>query len=525
MPAKKSPVVSPAAVKPAVAKAKAPSKPSAAKPQSPASAKKPAAPKKLLTLKPKKNPKYLDRLFIPGATENIPNYDVGVPAWLFVSGLTIEVDKNWNAKAGDIITVGKLINPTTVELIGTKTLKPGEEAHNFFYFAASSSDLPDDQYALVYVVHYGGGPQYDMSYVLKTLVKTDELGGKDPDQIAPGHQKLNFSVSEKAIVPGNAHDVKVTVQPYENLNPTDKINLHWGHVIITQQVAGVLTPTDMAVTYQDIIDGGDSDRFEVWFEAIDLVGNVTTPGSASIFISVKLDMSKPDGPALVNAGPLGYVDLEVLAEQNLELQMFTPASIGPKGSMYDVTCRFYPPKGGVKVVHKFATIENPGRPVSVFADYLDVRATAEGRMDTSFVLRRTTPPFEIFSTKTTAQVKGSIVRLETPHVEGYPNDLIVGNPTSVIASIPYYAWRQPSDKISLILRYVRALNDVVVYIDTDVVGPSIPAGAPVKRVINQEHLQLFKGLRPEFYYVIGTDFTKARAIDLNESLRRVLTIM
>ena len=193
--------------------------------------------------------------------------------------------------------------------------------------------------------------------------------------------------------------------------------------------------------------------------------------------------------------------------------------------MYDVTCRFYPPKGGVKVVHKFATIDPAGRPVSVFADYLDVRAASGGRIDANFTLRRADPPFEIFSKKTTAQVKGSIVRLEAPHVEGFPDDLIVGNPTSVIASVPYYAWRRATDKISLILRYVRALNDVVVYIDTQNVGPSVPAGAPVKRVINQEHLQLFKGLRPEFYYVIGTDFTKARAIDLNESLRRVLTIM
>lgn len=525
MPAKKSPAAGPAVIKPAVTKAKAPPKTSAPKPKLPATAKKPAATKKILTLKPKKNPKNLDRLYIPGMTENIDGYDAGIAEWLFASGMTIQVDKNWTAKPGDIITVGKLVNPTTVEPVAVKRLEPGEEERSYFFFSASKEDLPDGPHALVYVVHYQGGPQYDLSYALEVIVKTDLPAGDDDDQIEPGHSGLDFSVSEKTIVQGNAHDVKVTVQPYENLNPTDKITLHWGHVSITQQVAGKLVPTVIPVTYQDIIDGGDSDSFEVWFEALDLVHNISTPGSKSIFVSVNLDTSKPDGPTLVDAGPFGYVDLEVLAERPLELEMRVPANIGMKGDMYDVTCRFYPPKGGVKVVHKFATIETAGRPRSVFFDYLDVRAAAEGRIDTSFVLRRSSPPFEIYSKKTTAQVLGSIVRLEAPYIENYPDDVIADNPDAVIADIPYYAWRQPTDKISLILRYVRSLNDVVVHIDTQVVGPSVPSGAPVKRLINREHLQLFKGLRPEIYYVISTGFTEARAVDLNESLRRVLAIL
>lgn len=523
MAAKKTPAADKASPKTVTGIAKAPPK-AAAKPKSPATPKKTAKAKNLLKLTPKKKPKNLDRLYIPGMSEDVKGYDAGIPAWLFAFGMTIQVDKNWNAKPGDVITVGKLINPTTVETLAIKKLEPGEEAHNYYFFAANQKDLPDGPHALVYVVNYQGGLDYDISYALETFVKTDLPAGDDDDQVEPGHSGLHFSISETTITPGNAHSVKVTVQPYKYLNPTDTIILHWGEVVIAQLVAGSVSPTIIPVTYQDIVDGGDSDRFEVWFEALDLVGNVSTPGSASLFVSVTLDTSRPDGPVLVNAGPLGYVDLEVLDEKPLELQMFTPSNIGLRDDIYDVTCRFYPPKGGVKVVHKFVQITTPGRPYSAFFDYLDVRAAAEGRIDTSFVLRRGSAPFEIYSKKTTAQVKGSIVRLEAPHVEGYPNDHIADNPANVIASIPYYAWRQQTDKISLILRYVRALNDVVVHIDTQVVGPSIPAGAPVKRVISREQLQLFKGLSPEFYYVISTGFTRARAVDLNESLRRILTI-
>lgn len=521
MAAKKTPTASKVPAKPATAKAPAKA---IAKPKPAATPKKTAAAKNLLKLTPRKNPKNLDRLYIPGMSEDVDGYDAGIAAWLFAFGMTIQVDKNWNAKPGDVITVGKLINPTTVETLAIKKLEPGEETHNYYFFSADQKDLPDGPHALVYVVHYQGGPQYDMSYVLETFVKTDLPAGDDQDQVEPGHSGLHFSVSETVIVPGNAQSVNVTVQPYENLNPTDKIILHWGQVVITQQVAGAVGPTVITVTYQDIVDGGDSDHFQVWFEVLDLVGNVSTPGSASLFVSVTLDSSRPDGPALVNAGPVGYVDLEVLDEKPLQLQMFTPSNIGFRDDIYDVTCRFYPPKGGVKVVHKFVPITTPGRPYSVLVDYLDVRAAAEGHIDTSFVLRRGSAPFEIYSKKTTAQVKGSIVRLLDPHVEDYPNDHIADNPANVIASIPYYAWRQQTDKISLILRYVRALNDVIVHIDTQVVGPSIPAGAPVRRVLSREQLQLFKGTRPEFYYVISTEFTKARAVDLNESLRRILTI-
>ncbi|KAA6168478.1 hypothetical protein [Pseudomonas veronii] len=476
-----------------------------------------------LTLEKKSNPKNLDRLNIPGASGD--GDEAGIAAWLFESGLTLEVQRNWVASPGDIITVGKLIDETTVEVLGIKTLEPGEETRNSYYFAAQQKDLPDGRYALVYVVHYKGGADYDMSYPLLTLVKTDLPAGADNDQIEPGHSELKVSVSEKVIVPGNAaQGVVVTLQPYPNHDPDDRVILHWGSVIIYQTVAGPSQPTMITVTYQHIIDAGDSPNMAVWLEVLDKVGNISTPGSATIRVSVELDISKPDAPAFLNAGSQAkYIDLEALNEQPLELQMFTSATIGQKDDVYDVMFRCYPPKGGVKVIHKFVTITTAGRPYSVFIDYVDVRAAAEGHVEVSFVLRKSGPPFEVYSKRNTAEVRGSIARLEAPSVERY-GDHIVGDPDHVVVEIPYYAWRQPTDQIALILRYVRSLNDVIVHMETKEVGPSWPAGSPVKRLIYREQLQQFKGLHPELYYVISTRFTLARAQDLNESLRRKLTI-
>lgn len=478
------------------------------------------------TLKLEKNnkPTFLDQPHVPGMNENVPGYDAGIPKWLFESGLTIQVDKNWAAKPGDIITVGRLLDDETVRPLALKTLKPGEEQENNYFFSAPHKDLADGPHALVYVVNYEGGPDYDVSFPLLALIKTDLPAGDDNDQIEPGHSELKFSVSESVIVPENAaNGVTITLPPYPNMDPGDQVILHWGSVIITQTVAGLGKPTVITVTYQDIVQAGDSDRLITWLEVIDRVGNISTPGSASQYVSVTLDVTKYDGPAM-NAGPVGYIDLEVLAERPLELQMFTSASIGRPGDLYDVMFRVYPPQGGVKVIHKFVLITSAGKAYSVFIDYIDVRAAAGGRVSASFVLRRGTAPFEIYSKITNAEVRGSITRLEAPHAEGYPDDYIHDNPPHVIVPIPYYAWRQPTDEISLILRYVKNLNEIIVHIEKKEVGSSWPDGSPVMFLIYREALQKFKGYRPQLYYVISTNFTRARAVDLNESLRRVLTI-
>lgn len=88
MPAKNQ--TSAPATKPAAAEGKTKTKASAKQ-------KVPAPSHTIMTLEEKKAPKYLDRLYIPGMSENVKGYDAGVPKWLFESGMTIQVDKGWAA--------------------------------------------------------------------------------------------------------------------------------------------------------------------------------------------------------------------------------------------------------------------------------------------------------------------------------------------------------------------------------------------------------------------------------------------
>ncbi|TFY87979.1 hypothetical protein DYL59_17120 [Pseudomonas kairouanensis] len=175
------------------------------KPKVPAKAKAPASSSKTITLKQKKNPKFLDRLFIPGRTQGIEGYHAGVPKWLIQFGLNVTVYRNWTAKVGDIITVGILISPTELRPLKAMQLKEGDENKTAYYFTLPPGALPDGICDLVYTAHYAGTNDYDQSYPLKTVIKTDEPGGEDSGFPATGHPNLKFELSDTEVSPPLQH--------------------------------------------------------------------------------------------------------------------------------------------------------------------------------------------------------------------------------------------------------------------------------------------------------------------------------
>lgn len=461
-------------------------------------------------------PKNLDRLLIPGMTVDVPGYDGGVPAWLLEYGLTVHVAKNWAAQPGDIIVVGDIRDPLGVKPLVAKELEPGEELKNGYTFALQKDVLPDGEWSLGYVVYYGGGLDHDLSYPLHVLVKTDVPGGDDNDQAEPGHSELKFSLSETQFDQFNApRGATITVQPYPNMHPLDVIYAQWSNLLLEQQVKGVGEATVINVSYANIVEAGDGPNLLVNFYVIDQVGNISWPSSREEAVLVDLDTSKVDGPAFRTNDPFGYIDLERLNGESLILELYTEAEIGKAGDEYDVVLRAYPAQGGVIVHRDFEKIVTAGRPVLHAVPYDVIRSAAGGRVETSFVLRRRNDTNDVFSTKTSARVLGSIVRLTAPQFEGYPDHIVRPIPEVLIVDVPWYAWRKPTDEITLILRLVRTFNDIVVYSETRTVGSSWPDGAPVRRLIRSEDLEQFRGTSPELYYV----YTSTRSRALSESTR------
>lgn len=491
----------------------------------------PAEPKKKLSAKntpapkqPVKTPqqKQLDRLRIPGMTVPVIGYDGGIPLWLFRSGLTVLVDKNWYAKAGDVITV---VTMPDLKHLASMQLKPGDEDANFFYFSIKQSDLPDAPYSLGYVVHLLNDPVPKVSLTLSVLVKTDLPGGPDNDQTEEGHSELTFTLSTKTVYPPDAvRGVTATINPYPNMHPMDVIYLQWGAQRIEQQVTAVGQVTVITISQSQLVAAGNSRTLPVYFIVVDGVGNPSSLPSKHQQVVVDLDSSQLDPPAILTEDVPGFIDLERLGGRDLELELYSTAANGQERDAYDLTVRAYPGLGGVVEHREIKHIVRAGTPVMFEVPHSIVRAGAGYEIVAGYVLRRLNGRPDLDSKKTYARVVGSIVRLEAPFFEKYPEHTINPIPDSAVLVIPWFEWRKPTDVFTVIMRYVKSLSETIIYTESREVGTSWPHGAPVKRLIYRDALARFEGYRPEVYFIYESAQMRARSVDLNESLRQEVQI-
>lgn len=473
---------------------------------------------------PAVQPKQLAHLAIPGMPTNVDGYDGGIPVWLMEKGLTVRVDNSWFANADDVIQIVRM--PGMEELASTK-VKPGEENRQSFFFSIPEEKLPDGEVRLGYIVNFKGGTDYQPSYPLSVLVKKNLPAGEDNNQLEPGHSELTFTLSTLEVNPPNAaKGVSVIVDPYPNMHPRDRIYLKWGDVTIGQQISGVGQATLILVNNAQLIEAGNSDALLVSFYVVDVVGNASSSRSKYTPVRVDLGSAQHDGPFIQSEDQPGFIDIERLAGENLKVGMYTPANVGRVGDWYVFTVKAYPPLGG-KVVHRrLETITRAGTATYHDVPYSKVRAAAGGAVEISCELIRADDLVNQVSKKTFSEVVGPVARLEAPYFEKYPEDIVIIE-RELVLNIPWYAWRKPTDRLTLILRYVKSLNEIILFSVTKPVGTFWADGAPVHWVINGTDIEPFAGYAPDLYFVYesGSASNRARSVDLNESLRRSVRIL
>jgi hypothetical protein len=470
-------------------------------------------------------PNQLPRLSIPGMTNNVDGYDGGIPAWLMRSGLTVRVDNSWFASRGDIISIVLMPDMT---FLAFKQVQAGEEHNNSYFFSIPREKLMQGEQRLGYVVNYkGSDDDYEASYPLSVLVKTDLPAGEDTDQFEPGHSELKYALSTLEVYPPDAaKGVSVIIQPYPNMHPRDRIYFQCGSLTIVQQVAGVGQATLIVINHAQITKGGDSDGLLVGFYIVDLVGNASTPRSKSTRILVALDSAQRDGPFIQSEDQPGYIDIERLSGANLRIGMYSPATIGRTGDWYVITFKAYPPLGGEVVHRRIETITRAGTATYHEVPYSKVRAAAGGWVEISYELIRADDLVTQISKKTFAEVVGSVVRLEAPYFEKHPEDIAIIE-KSMVVNIPWYDWRKPTDTLTLILRYVKSLNEIILFSVTKPVGTFWSDGQPIQWALNGTDMEPFVGYAPDLYFVYESESAsiRARSVDLNESLRRRVQIL
>lgn len=472
-------------------------------------------------------PRQLPRLLIPGLTNQVDGYDGGIPAWLIAAGLSVRVDNTWVASIDDIVSIVSMPDMT---LLAIKQVAPGEEHHNSYFFSIPAEKLPDGEMRLGYVVNYKGSKDdYEVSYPLSVLIKTHLPAGEDVEPIEPGHSELAFTLSTLTVFPPDAtKGVNAVIEPYPNMHAEDRIHFQWGGLTIVQKVTGVGQPTLIVINYAQIASAGDSENLLAGFYVVDLVGNVSAPRSGYRQVRVELASAQWDGPFIQSDDPPGYIDIEKLAGGNLTVGMYTPARVGRAGDWYVITFKGYPPLGGEVVHRRIVTISRAGTVTYHEVPYSKVRAAAGGRVELSYELIRADDLVNQTSKKTFAEVLGTVARLEAPYFEKYPED-IVRIETELVVTLPWFAWRTPRDRLTLILRFVKSLNEIILYSVTKPVGPFWGDGQPIQWVIKGADIEQFAGYAPDLYFVYESTSespsVKARSADLNESVRRRVQIL
>lgn len=473
---------------------------------------------------PAKKPKFLDTLRVPGLSPPFKGYGGGIALWLLERGLTVSVDKNWAARPDDKI---QILNILSMTVLAEKTLQPGEEVRNSFSFSIDGNDIPEGDLILGYKVLYEGGPSNDLSYPLPVRVKRTLPAGKDLDLINPGHSELKFVLSDTEIREIQAgRGVSVKFQPYPNMDELDYIECQFGSYFPPrQQVAGVGLETEIKLNRDQLIAVGNGSNRLVSWQVVDAVRNVSTPRSRNIPVLVDIGSANFAAPIFEQQNFPGLIDLESLNGRALHMQLFTYPWEGPVGYTYFATYRGYPKLGGVVLHEQYINIEAAGRPHDFFIPNEKVAAVAGGNVEVSYILLDGLERMG-YSKIASSEVQDRLIRLQPPFFVRYPNHVVDPVPSAGAAvEIPTYAWRKPTDKLLLLLRYpIPGSHDLILYDDLFTVG-QVADGVPIRRLIPHEGLMKFNGLTPELYYVYEPENLQGRATSsIHESIRQEVQI-
>lgn len=165
----------------------------------------------------------------------------------------------------------------------------------------------------------------------RLLIKLDRPGGVDPDpetDISEGLQAplvpeeiARFGVGPEHLAAG----VEVTIPPFYNRSPVQRITLYWGGVAVRQQVLtdDPLAPVVITVPAAIILEAGNSMALPLFYEVHDEVNNWSghSPGTLVKVVVRAGDLPAPEVLDAVD----GFLDVAALDSRPARVEVQTPA--------------------------------------------------------------------------------------------------------------------------------------------------------------------------------------------------------
>ncbi|MGF6590004.1 hypothetical protein [Pseudomonas sp. 2835] len=162
--------------------------------------------------------------------------------------------------------------------------------------------------------------EYGPSRGLSVLVKLDRPGGSEP-----GHQGL--VAADVGVNPVTAehleNGVQVQVYFYENRAVGDVIRLSWGGVMLSHTLveADLNQQVVFTVPGSVILQAGDSPNLVVTWEVHDIVHNTSQTWAPHVSVVVDTGHAQLPGVSVTGLDHEGYLNLEVLGSDDLQIQV------------------------------------------------------------------------------------------------------------------------------------------------------------------------------------------------------------
>jgi hypothetical protein len=363
----------------------------------------------------------------------------------------------------------------------------------------------------VYAKVIRNGEDGDETARLRLRVNLQRPGGRDPDDEAPGHQRLVYELPLDVLIDGvddarAERGVEIVCRHWENMAPYDLLILVWGSERIEHRVQPEEVNTDIHLTvdYATIGAAGNGEAIPVGFQVVGPTGNYPDEWarwSAITWVDVYLDTERPEAPWLTFPETERDIELEQLGGQGVRVGARVSSA---DARAYSIVTLVWAgtDNEGVAVPHLESQNLSGGKAYYFNIENALVAALAKGTAYVYYLLQGEGVP-EKRSYNRHLRILGDVVRWPAPTIDQLIDDHLDSNLFEVTVRFPAQASWPDGARLEVMLVAEGEGGPIERWIGAPVGDfPTTPEGEKLV-MVSGSILKCFNGYSTEVYYVLS----------------------
>ncbi len=363
----------------------------------------------------------------------------------------------------------------------------------------------------VYAKVIRNGEDGDETARLRLRVNLQRPGGRDPDDEAPGHQRLVYELPLDVLIDGvddarAERGVEIVCRHWENMAPYDLLILVWGSERIEHRVQPEEVNSDIHLTvdYATIGAAGNGEAIPVGFQVVGPTGNYPDEWarwSAITWVDVYLDTERPEAPWLTFPETERDIELEHLGGQGVRVGAHVSSA---DARAYSVVTLVWAgtDNEGVAVPHLESQNLSGGKAYYFTIDHALVAALAKGTAYVYYLLQGDGLP-EKRSYNRHLRILGDVVRWPAPTIDQLIGDYLEPELSEATVRFPAQASWPDGARLEVMLVAEGTGGPIERWIGARVGDIPITPEGEMLFAVHASILKLFNGYPTEVYYVLS----------------------